>query len=90
MDYNQKEQSFELTFKLIAHDLEKTIQERNNVMLRLGSDNEFPQANEIITAYINQHFQVVAENELLNMQFIGKETELDESLYLYFEIENVT
>ena len=59
-------------------------------MLRLGSDNEFPQANEIITAYINQHFQVVAENELLNMQFIGKETELDESLYLYFEIENVT
>jgi len=90
MDYNQKEESLELTFKLIAHDLEMTIQETNNVTLRLGSDKESPQANEIITAYINEHFQVVAGNELLNMQFVGKETELDESLYLYFEIENVT
>ena len=80
----------ELTFKLIAHDLEKTIQETNNVTLRLGSDKESSQANEIITAYINEHFQVVAGNELLNMQFVGMEVELDESLYLYFEIENVT
>jgi len=90
MDYNQKEQSLELTFKLIAHDLEKTIQETNNVTLRLGSDKESPQSNEIITAYINEHFQVVVENDKLNLQFVGKETELDESLYLYFEIENVT
>jgi hypothetical protein len=70
--------------------LEKTIQETNNVTLRLGSDKESSQANEIITAYINEHFQVVAGNELLNMQFVGMEVELDESLYLYFEIENVT
>ena len=90
MDYNQKEQSLELTFKLIAHDLEKTIQETNNVDLRLGSERESAKAEEIIKAYITEHFEVVTGNERQNMQFVGMEVELDESLYLYFEIENVT
>lgn len=89
MDFNEKASSLELTFKLIAHDFEEAIREAENVNLRLGEENQSDQATSIIKEYITEHFQVHTDDETKRLNFVGMEVELDESLYLYFEIQNV-
>tara|TARA_B100001939_G_C16912075_1_gene605105 strand:- start:715 stop:1212 length:498 start_codon:yes stop_codon:yes gene_type:complete len=89
MDFNEKASSLELTFKLIAHDFEEAIREAENVNLRLGEENQSDQATSIIKDYITEHFQVYTDDETKRLNFVGMEVELDESLYLYFEIQNV-
>jgi len=89
IDFNKANQSLELTFKLTAHDLEKTFSEYQKLELRLGSAQEHKEANQLITEYINTHFTLSISGEKKELNFIGKEVELDESLYLYFEIKDV-
>lgn len=89
MDYNGANKSIELTFKLIARDFEKAILEKNKEDLKLGSIAELSNANELITNYIGHHFHISIADSSCTLNFIGKEIELDESLYLYFEIKNV-
>lgn len=90
MDYNRANKSIELTFKLIAHDFEKAILENNKADLKLGSPKELSSANVLITNYITDHFLISFADSSRRLKFIGKEVELDESLYLYFEIKNVS
>lgn len=89
IDYNMKNKSLELTFKLIAHDIEKSIAQNQKIDLRLGSEKEYEQANKVLEEYISRHFQMEIADSIRTLKFIGKEVELDESLYLYFEMENI-
>ena len=89
IDYNMKTKGLELTFKIIAHDVEKSILENEKVDLKLGSEKEAASANEILHQYIDKHFGISIAGAKKELKYVGKEVELDESLYLYFEIENV-
>jgi hypothetical protein len=89
IDYNKSNQSLELTFKLTAHDLEKSFSTSQESELRLGSAKEHKEADKLLAAYINDHFTLNLVDVRMNLKYVGKEVELNESLYLYFEIENV-
>ena len=43
-----------------------------------------PNANQILAAYIKNHFSIWINNKQNELNFVGKEIENDESLYLYF------
>jgi len=89
IDYNKSKQSLELTFKLTAHDLEKSFSTQQESELRLGSAKEHKEADKLLAEYINKHFSLDLVEKRMALKYVGKEVELNESLYLYFEIENV-
>ncbi len=89
IDYNEANKSLELTFKLTAHDLEKSILQNQKIDLKLGSDKEYEKADEVLKEYIRNHFNLSHNGTAVKLNYIGKEVELDESLYIYFEATGV-
>ncbi len=81
----EENQKLEMTMKLTAHDLEYYFEKEKKTNLNLGHLKENVLANEIIISYINEHFHLKINDQLINLHFIGKEIEKDESLWLYFE-----
>lgn len=90
IDYNSQTKSIEVTMKLIAHDLEKSFVDQKYGELKLGTARELANADELLFNYINEHFLIEQQNKILEYNFIGKEVELDESLFIYLEIPNVS
>ena len=74
--------AFEISIKLTAHDIEKALNQRGE--LKLGSDKELPNANQILAAYIKEHFSIWINDKQNELVFVGREVENDETLYLYF------
>ena len=81
----EENQKLEMTLKLTAHDLEHYFEKEKKIELNLGHHKENVLANELITTYIKEHFVLKINNQLIHLEFIGKETENDESLWIYFE-----
>lgn len=82
IDHKKDSKAFEISIKLTAHDVEKALKPQGE--LKLGSDKELPNANQILAAYIKNHFSIWINNKQNELNFVGKEIENDESLYLYF------
>ena len=74
--------ALEISIKLTAHDIEKALKNRGE--LKLGSDKELPNANQILASYIKNHFSIWINDKQNELVFVGKEIENDETLYLYF------
>jgi len=74
--------AFEISIKLTAHDVEKALKNRGG--LKLGSDKELANANQILASYIKNHFSIWINDKQNELVFVGKEIENDETLYLYF------
>ena len=81
----EENRKLEMTIKLTAHDLEYYFEKEKNIDLKLGHLKENLNANEMIISYINEHFILKINDRLINLDFIGKETENDESLWIYLE-----
>lgn len=90
MDYNSQSKSIELTFKFIAHDVEHAFEVQHFGQLKLGTEKEHPQADSLLSNYIREHFRIQVEREQLHPKYVGKEVGLDESLFVYMEIPNVS
>ena len=82
IDHKKDLKAFEISIKLTAHDVEKALKNRGE--LKLGSDKELPNANQILASYIKNHFSIWINDKQNELVFVGKEIENDESLYLYF------
>ena len=82
IDHKKDLKAFEISIKLTAHDVEKALKNRGE--LKLGSDKELPNANQILASYIKNHFSIWINDKQNELVFVGKEIENDETLYLYF------
>jgi len=82
IDHKKDLKAFEISIKLTAHDVEKALKNRGE--LKLGSNKELPNANQILASYIKDNFSIWINDKQNELVFIGKEIENDETLYLYF------
>lgn len=82
IDHKTELKAFEISIKLTAHDIEKALENRGD--LKLGSDKELQNANEILASYIKDNFSIWINDKQNELIFVGKEIENDETLYLYF------
>ena len=82
IDHKKDLKAFEISIKLTAHDVEKALKNRGE--LKLGSNKELPNANQILASYIKNHFSIWINDKQNELVFVGKEIENDETLYLYF------
>jgi hypothetical protein len=88
MDYNPKSQALELAFKIFADDFESAVNKQNNVMLRLGSERELPNAANLLYEYIKRHFSMSLNGKPVASRLVGKEIE-GEAVWVYVEVPSM-
>ena len=81
IDHKKDLKTFEISIKLTAHDIEEALIQQGE--LKLGSGKELPNANQILAAYIKEHFSIWINDKQSQLVFVGREIENDETLYLY-------
>ncbi|MEM7474471.1 MAG: DUF6702 family protein [Planctomycetota bacterium] len=93
IEFNQKNQCFEVALKLHASDLDKVLSNR----LKRTVDVEKDEVDESIQQYLNGHFYLLpeevakaekidAKTPLSKLNFVGKEME-DSWIWIYFELQ---
>jgi hypothetical protein len=82
IDHKMDLKAFEISIKLTAHDIEKALKSEGD--LKLGSDKELPNTNQILTSYIKNNLSIWINEKQNELVFVGREIENDETLYLYF------
>lgn len=77
------DQELQCALRLFTEDLENRIESDYGLKLKLGSENEHPQADSLIAEFIEAEFQLKLEGQNLKQHFLGKEVDF-ELIYLYF------
>jgi len=90
MEYAPSEKSFQIMMHLFIDDFELALSERGSKNLRLCTDKEKEGSDEIILAYLQDHFAVTINNKYSPYNYIGKENSEDLiGVWIYLEIEEV-
>lgn len=79
-DYKAGE--IQMTLRVFTDDLEMTLEERGAKNLRLGTPQEFAEADALIAGYLKERVRFELGDQSLPMTFVGKEVEYD-LCYLY-------
>jgi len=69
----------DLTFKFVAHDLEKAIELETGVAIQVDEQDQL--TDSILETYIKNHFEISGLEEA---NYLGREFNLDETFYVYF------
>lgn len=85
VDYNQKQNSLQITIQFTTHDLEKAIFENYNVDLNLAEQNESQESDSLLNLYIQKNFKIHLQGVKQKIEYLGREVDLDERAFLYFE-----
>lgn len=87
--YNSSNKKMEISLKFIGHDLEYALEKEGFPNMFLGTEKELEKANDFIYQYINQHFEIKTDENMLLYKLIGKEVNNDDFIYCYIETEKV-
>jgi hypothetical protein len=82
---NDSNNKIEITIELIAHDVEYYFETKKDINLKLASKNEYIKSDSLLTVYINRNLKFYINENLIKLDFLGKEVNNDESLLLYFD-----
>ena len=85
IEQNIDSNSFEITFKIFTDDLENTLELSSNENLRIGTKWEHEKTDTILWEYLKKHFYIWVNDEKRDLNFIGKEIELDVT-WCYVEV----
>lgn len=87
MYYNEEQGSLEIIIKLFTDDLEEVIEENTNYKLFLGTEKEIVKTDSLLKVYFLNQFQLLENEESMQLDFLGKEAERDYTR-LYIEVPN--
>jgi hypothetical protein len=86
--FNERTQQFEITCKFFTDDFENALAKGRVDLLHLGQENESSSVNSLIETYVNNHFRITIDNQVIAYRFVGKEVESDLT-YVYLEFYRV-
>jgi hypothetical protein len=76
----------QITLHVFIDDLELKMKENGMDSLYLGTEFESADADRLVGKYIQEHFRIVVDNEVVELQFLGKEMTDDyAAFWCYFE-----
>ena len=88
LKFNDNSRSIEITMRVFANDLEKTINQINDLNIIIDKDDNMQNVDSLIFNYIDKTiFLSINENEC-DLSWIGKEFETD-IVWLYLEILDI-
>lgn len=88
IEFKQEKESVQITMRIFIDDLQKVINETNNIDIELAVKNEVKNVNKLINKYIIDNFKVNINSKNTSYSYLGKEYEND-IVYLYLEIVNI-
>jgi len=87
--YNEKDKAVQITMRCFVDDIEKTIDESNNISLELGNERQLKNADKFLKEYLLDNFSISINNKDKSINYIGNEVEKD-IVFFYFEINNIS
>lgn len=90
VNYNRQEKSVEISVRIFTDDFENALRKHHpNVNIDIVHPASEAQMNDFVKAYIEQHLNLSVNNAPAGLRYVGYESQ-QESIWTYFEIENVT
>jgi len=89
IDYNNDSNKLEVSCQFTTHDIEKAIISAHKIDLNLCEPNEYPKADSVLFEYIKSNFNL-RSIATISYNFVGKEVNLDETLWVYIESSKVS
>lgn len=86
IEYFPEEKLLGMTMKVYTDDLEAVLHDLGSETLRLGSAEEYAQADQVIARYIDRMIHWTIDAKPVTMIWLGKEVENDVT-FLYLESE---
>jgi len=88
IDYNDQAQTLEISLKVFADDLEKTLEKQGAIGLNIGYNNEHEKTDLYIERYLKNTFTLEVNGEVYDYKFLGKQVEFNDT-WCFIEAENV-
>ena len=88
LKFNDNSRSIEITMRVFANDLEKTINQINDLNMIIDNDDNKKDVDSLIFNYINKTIFLSINEKECELSWIGKEFETD-IVWLYLEILDV-
>lgn len=83
INYNEETRSLEVSLRIFADDLERTLTKRERRAIYL---DRTPGVAKLVTAYLQERFEVRGrDGKIKQVKWVGMESKID-STWLYFEI----
>lgn len=89
IDFNEKNQTLEISVKTFGNDLVAALKKNGVPELFVGEERENKKSNEYIFEYLKANLKIKVNGKLVSFLFIGKELE-DDVLWTYLEIEGIS
>ena len=88
VQHNAKDKTLEVSVKLFAEDLEKTLSKANNIAVDLTSPKDSAKASKMVASYLQQHLQLKVNGKPVQMEFVGYEKER-EATWCFLQVNDV-
>lgn len=89
INYSEKDKALQITSRIFIDDLETSIQKKlNQPELDILKPTGGQSTDQLVSAYINDHFKVKLDNKPQKLSYLGHEIE-DAAIICYIEIEKV-
>ncbi len=89
IEHNAASKTLEISCKIFTDDLEIAIRKKYNTKVDLLDVKLTPVMNKLVNDYIQNHLSIKADNNLVQLNFIGFEQQ-EEGIISYFEVKNIS
>ena len=72
--YNSSSETYQLSVKIFADDLEKVLEKKYKENIELATDREHPKTKQYLTEYLKSNLLIYADNKDLAYTYIGHES----------------
>lgn len=89
MNYNATDKNLEISCKIFADDLEKTLANNYKAKVDLTTPADKNEANRLVKEYVKSHLLLKVDSKAVLLEFVGFEKEND-AIWSYLEVKNLT
>jgi hypothetical protein len=87
INHNATDKNLEISCKIFADDLEKTIGSVYNKKVDLANPSNKAEAEKLVTGYIKSHLLIKLDGKPVTLEYVGYENE-NEAVWSYFQVPN--
>jgi hypothetical protein len=89
IEFDQKDKALEIMMRIFIDDLETSLREElNQPELDIAALKKGVTLDQLVNAYLKDHFKITLDNKLQKTNFLGHERE-SEAIIFYIEVDDV-
>jgi len=86
--FNSDRNKLEVSMRIFPDDLDRVLLELYGLATHLGTELEPPEADSLLSLYINENFSIRCDTIPVNLVYLGKEPEAD-AIWSYLESDQI-